>query len=112
MILSHSFSLLPHRDYMQTVTGTGASADVMDSHEEDAMELAPASSDTDSQHDREKEITEEDLALEILAMDLVTPDLFATKKIKKEKAEAEARRRAAAMEAETIAKNRLHEHLE
>jgi hypothetical protein len=66
------------------------------------MKLVPGSPDTAEQHKREKEIAKDDLAFEEHAMALVTPNLFASKAIKKEKAEAEAAHKA--MEAEEAAK--------
>jgi hypothetical protein len=58
------------------------------------MKLVPGSPDTAEQHQREKEIAKDDLAFENHAMALVTPNIFASKAIKKEKAEAEAAHKA------------------
>eukprot|EP00953_Heterococcus_sp_UTEX-ZZ885_P014086 8018-Heterococcus_DN1.PRE.2 len=89
------------------VSETGASAGT--TNEDPKKPAPPEHLDFEQlQHDREKEVVAEDLALEEHVMALVTPNLFATKAIKKEKAEAKAARKAAAAEAEAIATKRLH----
>jgi hypothetical protein len=106
--VNHTNALLLHRDHVQIgMSETGASAG---STNEDTKKLAPPEhlDFEELQHHREKEVVAEDLALEEHVMALVTPALFATKAIKKEKAEAEAARKAAAAEAEAIAAKRLH----
>eukprot|EP00953_Heterococcus_sp_UTEX-ZZ885_P026605 14352-Heterococcus_DN1.PRE.1 len=100
--------LIPHHGYVQIgVSETGASAGT--TNEDPKKPAPPEHLDFEQlQHDREKEVVAEDLALEEHVMALVTPNLFATKAIKKEKAEAKAARKAAAAEAEAIATKRLH----